>query len=695
MHLPSRIVQTANSISDAELECSSGGSTTLNSQMAKYGLSSVPPRSEFIGYPTDSVILNNGSLLSKVMKQYNGMIKYVSDTIDSANRSLRKGETRVQLRDVNFKVSLDTLRSSVDELFSYGPIYHGEASTELVKELKAIRGGLYYQLAHYQLPTRETMDCLVPISGHCPAYDELGESLAGLSTGPERTTVRYEKSKAFSEIPFLSANLKLLEMGLRTPDTITSYLDNLVGNLPRFVVFINRLNAVLGVYDFGCNNLFIRTRKTFNSVQAKEDMADGMSAAIASISETLTLFWAIHAIHRRLHGKYNATTGTEEKPKVDLKKIKMGTDLEYSIVDSDFIFHSATEFVADSLESQIGTDGNVETLELRPDPANTPEELVHNCEILLSNMRRLLPDGLDILGGGGEEVRRSTGAHIHFSGTCCDMRYDFLSQGSQSKDTVRRNIENVCSWFDILLRAPMCNLPGNKRWGTDYGRESDWRAPSNHEGFPHDGFEYRSLPNFFVDKDLALAIFRIAYMIIVTYESGGSPIIDETKLEVDNYRGLKFFDRYQADVELFIAWCKEGRSIGKVALRSIFNKSFVKDKECDVTVTFANDKEDYLNIKSFLMYNPQKMFSKVVVYSSSGPAFRLSEEVDTLNRYILKSLGSVCVISPPSAEFLAKYGDGKTLCVGVPSTVLSRLARESRGSRNRIKMFVQELIKNM
>jgi len=241
----------------------------------------------------------------------------------------------------------------------------------------------------------------------------------------------------------------------------------------------------------------------------------------------------------------------------------------------------------------------------------------------------------------------------------------------------------------------MSLMSGFARYGDEYGGPTDWRSRVNHQEFSHQGFEYRSLPNFFVDKEFALAVFTIARMVVETFEIGKPLEVTADASNVENFKNLVGFEDNSMLVKRFLEWTKSGSLNKTPALMSLFGKKFQKDKECDVEIVFANDPEGFLGIKSFVMYNPQKLFNRIVIYSTQRGYIKLSSEVPTLQSYLMKTKGRQCAISPPTAEFRTKYVVGKTLCIGVPEPILGELARESHGSRNRIKMFVQELVKNI
>ena len=376
------------------------------------------------------------------------------------------------------------------------------------------------------------------------------------------------------------------------------------------------------------------------------------------------------------------------KRETENPQINIGADIEYTAYDSDGTFHSATEFVRDNVEGSIGTDGNVETVEIRPDYAKTPEKLVENIGELLENLKDSMPDGYDLLCGGGGDLHRSTGTHIHFSGISTDC-----------SDGRRQEIApvEVVGWLDALLTAPIRNYTrGWARHDENYGRPGDYRCRANHSGFPHNGFEWRVLHTITTNKEMTLAIFALSYMIVYAYESGQKIRFDENKFGIEWYKGLPMFDKYRDQIEYFVNMVLSGCRWDIPTLNGWFGKDFHKDRECDVVVQFSNDGE-YLGIKPFVMYNPQKEYDTVLIWNrgDGSNALALSEPVKSLTKYCVE-LGYTTVIHQPTKETMSKYAKKKKcLFIGVPRRVLARLAERNSGSRNRIKMFAQDLIKNI
>jgi hypothetical protein len=431
------------------------------------------------------------------------------------------------------------------------------------------------------------------------------------------------------------------------------------------ILFIDRFNSPIAIYDKETDALSFTYFVTGDNQQARVELRDFL-LRIASV-----------------------TGPRDSAVTVASSNATIGADIEFSVYDTDMIFHSATEYVPDSQDGQIGTDGNVETLEIRPDYSTKPLEVVENIETLLRKLATVLPDGHDLLGGGGLQLRRSTGIHIHFANTSMDA----------SRGDTRLGVENFCAWLDLLLSYPVLTYcQGVKRADEQYGQYGDYRNSRTHHGFPHVGFEYRTLPTVCINRQITEAVFVIAKMCLDTYESGKTIKFDEKSFSVDWYKDLVGYAENSKLVNYFVNFCMTNTNLEVPILSNWLYKKFEKDRECDVDIIFCS--EDY-QIKDFVMYNPQKLFDAVIVWSSSNPeqAIVLSASVKTLESYLIRNVGFVTVVKdtvPARVQEIIKKGKHKRiLSIGLPKNLVAKLASKSQGSRNRIKMFIQELIKHI
>jgi len=387
------------------------------------------------------------------------------------------------------------------------------------------------------------------------------------------------------------------------------------------------------------------------------------------------------ALLNELRRLATALCGAFVTPSVDLSKMTIGADIEASVVDSDGRFYGATNFVADSLEGSIGTDGNVDTIELRPDPANSPEKLTDNIEDILREMQRILPDGIDLLAGGGFSVNRSTGFHIHFAGTPFDT--ERISDWKQ--------ILPLCEWFDVLIGAEFEKVSGYQRADTHYGRPNDIRCRRNHGEFSHVGFEWRMPPNFAIDKEITLAVLVLSWLITKTYFAGKAIDLDGDLLY--KYKQLEGFGGYKDLIMRFVERLKDV-NLAVPMLLGWFGKKFQKDQECDMNIVMANG--DFTgSVASWIMYNPQKKYNTIVIYErpESTSQYAISSDEIGIRNFLSQRYGITCILRNPSEAMMLKYRSERTLFIGIPIKFLQQRSRESHGSRNGIKLHVQSIIR--
>ena len=221
---------------------------------------------------------------------------------------------------------------------------------------------------------------------------------------------------------------------------------------------------------------------------------------------------------------------TEEE--LDLRKlILIGCDPEFELFDLKT--HSVVNASVLSLPrggaDPIGLDGAGEQVEFRPEPADTPKELVENFECLLIEFARIYPEYSLTCAGN----RYPIGGHVHFS--------------FPPEPKFIRILDN---WIGSLLIETSGKARGS------------YKKLSAYRNQPH-GFEYRTPPSsFFVSKKALLNILKIFYTLATEYFVGSEiPGIPEPeavkKLGIEKeYRYLLGFVRHywKWNKDLLINW---------------------------------------------------------------------------------------------------------------------------------------------
>lgn len=396
----------------------------------------------------------------------------------------------------------------------------------------------------------------------------------------------------------------------------------------------------------------------------------------------------VYTLIRRLNNRHFFKQYVPVTP----KQLMIGADVEYSIIDADGVFHSATEFFKDDQNSSIGTDGNVDTVEIRPEPSDSPEGLVDNIEEILDATKSVLPPGYDLFCGGGREHRRNIGLHIHFSNTVTDTNIE------RGDDKVRLLINAL----DEMIAAPLLKFcTGTLRFTKEYGQYGDYRSKLRTGGdghFPHYGFEWRVLPNICMDKRTTLVFMRMAYLIVDTLNNG-QDIILEQAFSNAWFNQLRNADKHQDEIRDFMKIIVSGTNFNVPTLNRWFGKKFEKDKDCEVKVKFANT--DFLDVAPFLSYNPQRRFKQIIFFTrGEGNQFIISTNGETpleeIRKLIFEITNRLCNIKD-APEYIRDTFDKEpdTIFIGIPRRYAETLANRNRGSRNFVRMFAQNLSKQL
>jgi len=169
----------------------------------------------------------------------------------------------------------------------------------------------------------------------------------------------------------------------------------------------------------------------------------------------------------------------------------------------------------------LGADGHPYTAEIRPDPAQTPKELVANIKKILKDNQDKIPGGV-AWQAGSFVMDKSIGGHIHFGNT-----------GSlQDQQAFVDLLDGVMLQFIILMED---EVGARKRRSSDYGQLGDCRS----KGYGH--FEYRPLPSWIVSEQISLGVVALAKALLFeTLEEGPHTI---KKLKGELFKDVSKIDR--------------------------------------------------------------------------------------------------------------------------------------------------------
>ena len=183
---------------------------------------------------------------------------------------------------------------------------------------------------------------------------------------------------------------------------------------------------------------------------------------------------------------------------------KIGADIEFLMLTPSFEIQNARDTLQEN--NEIGYDGHAETGELRPAPADIPEELYENIKTLLKKLNNKI-DRKTIVKGGCY-FNTPIGGHIHFSFTPEPQLVRML---------------DVFAALPIMMIEPKSESELRKR---AYGGLGDIR-------YKEWGFEYRTLHSFITNPFITKLSLILSY--ITAYQ-----FMESSLNELDYYDSLYY-----------------------------------------------------------------------------------------------------------------------------------------------------------
>jgi len=215
---------------------------------------------------------------------------------------------------------------------------------------------------------------------------------------------------------------------------------------------------------------------------------------------------------------------------------KLGADPEFEMIE-DFKVASAARVLgildaygdyASEEHAEIGTDGNSNILEIRPEPASNVDSFINNSLVLLKRIASNYDNAT--LSSIGEKY--PLGSHIHF------------------------NIQpdpNFIGLLDTVLGIPFVNLNSPVRVRNGYTGLSSIETKEY-------GFEYRSVSGLWTNpeilKTVAILLFRILNKKEIKYRFGRpDEVFDAIGMDYDNFRKqLKFILNKRNRLDILANW---------------------------------------------------------------------------------------------------------------------------------------------
>jgi len=180
----------------------------------------------------------------------------------------------------------------------------------------------------------------------------------------------------------------------------------------------------------------------------------------------------------------------------------LGADPEFVLRNNRKLIYSSS-LLPNSLDGEIGIDGDHRTGEIRPSPADTGEELFCNIKALLERTATLIPSNYTLLAGSCHKgIRRdrdylSTGGHIHFSNDNCSGTFPYF-------------LNFFLAYPCLFLESHPHNVIRRSQVG--YGNLGDIRSKTY-------GIEYRIPASFIITPRVCKIYLSLASLLHWTFTS--------------------------------------------------------------------------------------------------------------------------------------------------------------------------------
>lgn len=247
--------------------------------------------------------------------------------------------------------------------------------------------------------------------------------------------------------------------------------------------------------------------------------------------------------------------------KVVPEEFQLGADPEFVMVNYKNQLILASNYF--SYYGKVGCDAiwtgqnraDKPLVELRPDPAIQPRELVKNIyQCMQIAAKRMRGVSCKWLAGALPYKGFPIGGHIHFSGI--DVNFKLL-----------RALDNY-----LTLPLTCAEDPKGISRRPKYGFLGDYRFPS------HGGFEYRTPPSWLVSPTLTKGVFALAKLIAIEYSKLRSEPFQKVAIQKAYYSGNKSplrklvrslqeelmqtetYEIYQKDLDAFFNYINSGKT---------------------------------------------------------------------------------------------------------------------------------------
>jgi len=348
------------------------------------------------------------------------------------------------------------------------------------------------------------------------------------------TTREYNRSEILAHLRIKTPRFVPITVTIPLSHRYQKEYIELPGNIQKDITFINDADrSEMGFYNLKVNLLWL------------SDITHLAQKFVPLMKDILT---KIHEVR---------TSG-----RIFSKSLLVGADPEFEIIDKRGRLIGANVFFHGGKE--IGTDGHLETGEIRPDPGRSPYHLMRNIKRVmrkLLNSESIPPESL-IFAGGGTKV--NTGGHIHFSEKSYPKELPHL---------LHKHIGIYVLKHQTGIRNDLTDII--REGGRDAFRPNK----------PHGGWEWRQLPSYIVSEDMCQCIIVTTYALTKAVYDGAYKD-GET---IHTLKSLPLYYAYKKDIDMFIEMFVTNK--GKVKLEGVDiapNWRIAKKRRSSITIISRN-----------------------------------------------------------------------------------------------------------
>jgi len=268
--------------------------------------------------------------------------------------------------------------------------------------------------------------------------------------------------------------------------------------------------------------------------------------------------------------------------------LTIGSDPEF-VVYKDKRLVPAHNFVEGGIADEFGVDGDQDTGEVRPHYAKSPIKHFNNLSKIIFDNLKNYSDNLDFFACSSSRANeycyeRPSGGHIHLGGL--------------QPSTFEQLANNLSNYLALPFMVIQTNEVRQRQRKTSYGKLDDWREQNG-------VMEYRQLPSFIGEPELAKSIYCVAFCIADATQRGilcskklphelNQANFDEffnfeaIKERLNKLRDMPLYKKYKKEVDYFI---------DRISTGKVYDPNIIKNWGIKLIETLRLNKKEYEKIK--------------------------------------------------------------------------------------------------